>query len=153
MRYGMPIVKTLRQHKILLDTHVWLWYSSETKTFSQAFQNAIEFNRDRHSMLISPLSIWEIGMLSEKGRIRLGMDPLDWVIQSLEATRFRVLPISPKIAIESARLPGHSHGDPVDRILIATAHEENAVLVTCDEKILSYSLDKYLSAHNPLARS
>ena len=147
----MPIVKTLKQHKILLDTHIWIWFSTQTKVFSQAFQNVIEFNRGRHTVLLSPLSIWEIGMLSERGRIKLGMDPLDWVIQSLDSTRFRVVPISPKIAIESSRLPGESHSDPVDRILIATSHEENAVLVTCDEKILSYSLDKYVSAHNPFA--
>lgn len=90
-------------------------------------------------------------MLSEKGRIRLGMDPLDWVIQSLEQSQFRLVPLSPRIAIESTRLPETYHGDPVDRILIATAHEESAVLVTCDEKILSYGLDHYLSVHNPCA--
>src|SRR3990167_916784 len=105
MRYGMPIVKNLKQHKILLDTHIWIWYVGETKSFSQAFQRSIEWNRDHHSVLLSPLSIWEVGMLSEKGRIRLGMDPLDWVIQSLEQSQFRLVPLSPRIAIESTRLP------------------------------------------------
>jgi PIN domain nuclease of toxin-antitoxin system len=145
----MPIVKTLKQHKLLLDTHIWIWYCTGAKAFSQAFQKAIEYNRERHSVLLSPMSIWELGMLSEKGKVRLGMDLLDWVLQSIEATRFRILQITPRIAIESSRLPGTSHGDPVDRLLIATAHEENAVLITCDEKILSYSLDKYVNAHNP----
>ena len=148
----MPIVKMLMQHKILLDTHIWLWYSSSTHTFSESFKKNIEYNRERHSVLLSPMSVWEIGMLSEKGRIRLGMDPLDWVIQSIDATRFRLAALSPKIAIESTRLPGFSQGDPVDRILISTAHEENAVLITCDEKIISYGLEKYVNVHNPCAK-
>lgn len=57
--------------------------------------------------------------------------------------------ISPKAAIQSSRLPGTIQGDPSDRIIIATAHEENAVLVTRDEKILEYGLDKFISVFDP----
>jgi PIN domain nuclease of toxin-antitoxin system len=57
--------------------------------------------------------------------------------------------MTPKIAIQSTRLPGIIHGDPADRILTATAHEENAVLVTCDEKLLKYGEENFISVYNP----
>jgi PIN domain nuclease of toxin-antitoxin system len=59
------------------------------------------------------------------------------------------MPITPRIAIQSTRLPGAIHGDPADRILVATAHECNSVLVTCDEKLLAYGKDKFVNVHDP----
>ena len=62
---------------------------------------------------------------------------------------FKLVPLSPKIAIESTRLPEQFHGDPADRILIATAREENAVLITYDTKLLIYGHDRFFSVHDP----
>lgn len=145
----MPIVKQLQQHKVLLDTHVWLWLMEGSSLLSSAFCKAIERCQSRDDILISPISIWEVGMLVEKKRISLEMDCLDWVEKSLHKPGISVVPISPHIAIQSTRLPGAVHGDPADRILIATAHQENAVLVTCDQKLLDYGKDKFVFVHNP----
>jgi PIN domain nuclease of toxin-antitoxin system len=101
-------------------------------------------------ILISPISIWEIGMLVEKNRISIEMDVLDWVEQSLEGSGTKLVPISPRVAIQSSRLPGIIHGDPADRILVATAFEENAVLVTCDRQLLEYGKGRFISVYNPV---
>ena len=145
----MPNIKSIKQHKLVLDTHVWLWLMMGSSELSRSFKKAIEQSQKHHSILISVISIWEIGMLAERKRIQLDMDPLDWVLQALDFPGMRLVQISPKIAIQSSRLPGTVHGDPADRILIATAHEENAILVTCDEKILRYGEDKFVSVHDP----
>jgi PIN domain nuclease of toxin-antitoxin system len=145
----MPIVKTIKQHKLVLDTHVWLWLMLGSAQLSRSFRQSIEQSQKHHGILISIISIWEVGMLAEKKRIKLDMDILDWVLQALDFPGMRLVQISPKIAIQSTRLPGTVHGDPSDRLLIATAHEENAVLVTCDEKLLQYGEDRFISVHNP----
>lgn len=145
----MPFIKNIQQHKILLDTHVWLWAmvgsSILTKSFTMTFEKALK----AQGVLLSALSIWEIGMLVEKQRIEIEMDVLDWVNQALDTPGMQLCPITPRIAIQSTRIPGEIHGDPVDRLLIATAYEENAVLVTCDKKILSYGAGKFIYVFDP----
>ena len=145
----MSLIKTLKQHKLVLDTHVWIWLISGDKLIKPTFVKSLEEIKKKSKIFISPISIWEVGVLVEKKRIKLGMDRLEWVEQALEITGFEVCPITPKIAIQSTRLPGEVHGDPADRILITTAHETNAVLVTCDKKILDYGKDRYLNVYNP----
>lgn len=145
----MPIYKDLKQYKILLDTHVWIWAMQGSSTLTDEFAKAFERILKGNGVLISPMSIWEIGMLVEKRRIDLDMDVMDWIDQSLDIPGIELTPITPRIAIQSSRLAGTVHGDPVDRLLISTAHEENAILVTCDEKILHYGKDKFISVYNP----
>ncbi len=145
----MPIVEHLKQHKLVLDTHVWLWAMTGNTILKPNFRKAIEHSLKNNGVLISPISIWEIGMLVEKRRIQIDMDSQEWIDQALDTPGIRIVAIPPRIAIQSTRLPGTMHGDPADRILVATAHEENAVLITCDEKLLEYGKDKFISVHDP----
>ncbi len=149
MRSGMPIVDKILKHKLLLDTHIWIWLMNENPVFSDSFYTAIDRLSSQDGILISPISIWEIGMLVEKKRITLEMDCMDWIQKSLSAPGVSIAPLTPRIAIQSCRLPGNIHGDPADRILLATAHEENAVLVTCDEILLKYGKENFVFLYNP----
>lgn len=148
----MPLLKKLQQHKVLFDTHIWLWAVTGNPNLTKDFITSFEKIVKSQGVLISPMSIWEIGMLVEKKRIEIEMDVLDWINQALDIPGMQLCPITPRIAIQSARLPGEVHGDPVDRLLIATAYEENAVLVTCDKKILEYGRGKFISVLNPSKR-
>lgn len=145
----MPIVKKLQQHKLLLDTHVWIWLMEGDLGLSRSFQQAVDRAKKYDGNLISAISVWELGMLVEKKRLELAKDPLDWAEQSLHFKGMRLVPITPRIAIQSTRLPGNLHADPADRLLVASAFEENAVLVTCDAKLLEYGKDRFISAYNP----
>ncbi|HNA62186.1 MAG TPA: type II toxin-antitoxin system VapC family toxin [Rhabdochlamydiaceae bacterium] len=145
----MPIIKNLKQHKLLLDTHVWLWIMIGNSDLTANFRKAFAHSQKNQGVLISPISIWEIGMLVEKNRIQIDMDVQEWVDQALDIPGVKLSPITSRIAIQSSRLPGIVHGDPADRLLIATAHEENAVLTTCDEKLLKYGADKFVNVHDP----
>jgi len=129
--------------------HVWIWLLQGNTSLTPSFRKAITHSQKQDGVHISAISVWEIGKLVEKNKIQLEMDTLDWVEQALEMPGIKWLPISPRIAIQSSRLPGIVHGDPADQLLIATAHEHNATLVTCDEKILHYGRDRYVSVHDP----
>jgi PIN domain nuclease of toxin-antitoxin system len=145
----MPIVKTLRDHKLILDTHVWLALAAGNPILSKNFIKSADQAAKNNRVLISSISVWEVGMLVEKKRIILDKDPLDWVLTAFSDYGFQLIPLSPKIAIESTRLPEHYHADPADRMLMATAREENGVLITYDTKILSYGTAAFLSVHDP----
>lgn len=145
----MPIVKEIKQHKILLDTHVWIWVSEGNPILSPSARKAIDRAREREHLLISPISIWEISKLVEKKKIGLEMDMTDWLKQWMELPGILTVEFSFQVAILSNRLPGIIHGDPADRILIASAYESNSVLVTADEKILKYGEDHFISVYDP----
>jgi PIN domain nuclease of toxin-antitoxin system len=77
-------------------------------------------------------------MLEAKGRIVLPMEGRLWIEKALGAPGVRLIALSPDIALQSTRLPGACHGDPADRMLVATARCEGCVLVTRDQRILDY---------------
>jgi PIN domain nuclease of toxin-antitoxin system len=81
--------------------------------------------------------------------VELETDTLEWVNTALEVSGIQLCPITPRIAIQSSRLPGNVHGDPVDRLLIATAFDEKLVLITCDQKILEYSSENLINTFDP----
>jgi len=76
--------------------------------------------------------------LLEKRRIGISCDPEDWIRSALEMPKFRLVPLSPVLAYRSTVLPQPFHSDPADQIIVATAREENATILTKDEKILAY---------------
>lgn len=143
----MPVYKNLKKHKLLLDTHVWIWLMLGDERLNLAFRRATEQSEER--ILISAISVWELGMLVERKRIQLEIDCLDWAEEALTSSNIDLLPLTPRIAIQSTRLPDTIHGDPADRILIATAHEHNAILITHDQKILDYGKNKFIRVYDP----
>lgn len=145
----MPVYKNLKQHKLLFDTHVWIWLMLGNECLSTSFRQAVEKYKEKELLFLSAISVWELGMLVERKRIELEIDCLDWVEQALEGSEITLLPLIPRIAIQSTRLPDNPHGDPADRILIATAHEHRAVLVTHDQKILEYGKGQFIGVFDP----
>ncbi len=145
----MSIIKRLGKRKLLLDTHVWIWLVLGNPAIKPALRKALKMASEEKRLLLSTISVWEVGMLTAKGRLILDLDPLDWVKEGLHDTRSKLTTITPRIAIQSSRLPGTFHGDPADRILVATARDQNAVLVTRDQKILKFGEDPFISVHSP----
>ena len=133
------------ERALLLDTHVWLWLMSREGDMRPSAIRAVEEAAQYGLVRVSAISVWEVAMLEAKGRIRLSKDCLSWVNEALHAPGLGLIPLTPEIAVESSRLPGAFHGDPADRILVATARRQGAVLLTRDEKILVYGKAKHLS--------
>ena len=135
---------------LLLDTHVWIWaMQGDRAAISEPAVGEIEAASRPGRILISAISVWEISMLEAKGRISLSI-PLDaWVQAALRAPGSRLLDLTPRIAMESTRLPADPPGDPTDRILMAGARVESARLVTCDRDILEYAGEGHLAVLDP----
>jgi len=93
---------------------------------------------------VSVMSIWEVSMLEDRGRITLDRPCWEWVEYASATPGQRLVPISPRIAFEASRLPGLIHGDPADRIIAATARDLGARLLTRDDKLLQYAAQGHI---------
>jgi len=74
------------------------------------------------------------------------MNVQTWMEQALSKPGIAVTPLTPEIAIESVHLPGEIHGDPADRMLVATARVLSARLVTKDAQLIRYSRQRHVRA-------
>ena len=128
--------------KLLLDTHVWIWYLSGNERLSGYLQNTI--NDHNNELWLSPISIWETLLLAEKGRIVLKPTPEDWIQNSLQKLNTQEAPLSNEIAILSRQLK-LEHQDPADRFIAATAIHLNLILATVDNHLTQASWLKTLS--------
>lgn len=130
---------------LLLDTHVWLWLMGGEGEMKSSAIRVIEEAAYHGLVRVSVISAWEVAMLEARGRIQLSKDCMTWINEALRAPGIALFPLTPEIAVESSRLPGAFHGDPADRILVATARRLGAILLTRDEKILAYGKARHLS--------
>ncbi len=124
---------------ILLDTNALLWLGVSDPRLGKAAREAITQAALTAGILVSAVSFWEIGMLLNKGRISLSEPLPQWAEAVAARAEIRVVPVDAPIAIEAGLLPGDLHGDPGDRLLVATARVLRAPLLTSDRKILAYA--------------
>jgi PIN domain nuclease of toxin-antitoxin system len=123
---------------IVLDTHALIWWVSGDKRFSRKAKAAVSREHPRGHIHVSAISLWEIAMLAEHGRLTLTMEMDEWLSAVQSIASVSLIPVTPKLALQAVRLPGEFHKDPADRMIVALAREENAVLVTADDKIQRY---------------
>jgi PIN domain nuclease of toxin-antitoxin system len=114
----------------VLDTHAWVWISAGAPEASAAASF-------RGRCVVSAISVWEVSMLAEKGRLELLPDLDAWISTNLTAP-VELEPISPAICIASCRLPAF-HGDLADRLIVATAITLGLPLITADQKIIAWN--------------
>ena len=120
---------------IVLDTATWIWRASDPKRLSTRALRAID---EAERLLVSAISVWEVAMLVAKRRIQLDRPVEQWVDIALALPGIQLVALEPAIAVRSTKLPGDFHPDPADRMIVATALENAAPIVTPDERIRSY---------------
>jgi PIN domain nuclease of toxin-antitoxin system len=132
---------------LLLDTHCWIWMQGglEPRFSPEGLITLQKAARDAN-LMVSAISVWEVALLESKRRISLDMDCTRWIREALDTPGLTLVPLTPEIAVHSTRLPGDFHGDPADRIIVATARLEGARLLTKDRKLLDYGRLRYVSA-------
>jgi len=123
---------------VLLDTHALVWLVVGDGQLRLAVRRRIETAAQAQQLWVSAITPWEIGMLVAKGRLVLDRDVMDWLQAALSLPGIRVAPLEPALAVASTRLPGALHGDPADRLIVATARHLGATLVTADAALLAY---------------
>lgn len=132
---------------LLLDTHCGLWAQlGLVRRLSEAAVKAIQNAESEGGLRVSVISVWELAMLEKRGKLALPMDVRTWVEEALSKPGVSVAPLTPEISIESVRLPGELHGDPADRMLVATARILGATLLTKDAQLIRYSHQRHVRA-------
>lgn len=126
------------QVKYLLDTHTWIWWNMRPQNLSRKVIKVIENEDGYEELLLSAISPWEFCKLLEKGRLGISCHPEEWIETALEMRKLRLVPLTPAIAYRSTILPKPFHGDPADQLIVSTARQENAIVITKDKRILSY---------------
>jgi PIN domain nuclease of toxin-antitoxin system len=120
---------------IVLDTHAWIWWISDPAHLSKPARAEIHAATE---IGISAISCFEVATAAAKGRIILDRAPVEWLTQALALPRVELLPISPAVAVKATQLGRAFHGDPADRLIVATSLVESATLLTKDERIRDY---------------
>jgi PIN domain nuclease of toxin-antitoxin system len=119
--------------KLLLDTHVLLWWLDES-TITPGAQAAIE--RSRNPVCVSAVSAWELGIKVGLGKLKLP----ERLSRRLSEERFTPLPVTIEHGLRVGELPLH-HKDPFDRLLVAQAQLEGLTIVTRDPRIALYDVE------------
>lgn len=114
----------------VLDTHVWVWSAAGDP-------RAEKLREFSGTAIVSAISQWEISMLAMKGRLEIKPDGATWFSENLEPP-ISLAPLTAEISMASSRLPDF-HGDPADRIIVATAITLGIPLITSDEKIIRWN--------------
>jgi PIN domain nuclease of toxin-antitoxin system len=123
---------------ILLDTCAAIWVVEDAPLAQPAIDLLAAAADAGISIYVSPISAWEVGLLVARGRLKLLITPQRWFQRLLEAPGVRLADMSPELLIASSFLPGEPPRDPADRIIVATARDHGATLVTRDRALLAY---------------
>jgi PIN domain nuclease of toxin-antitoxin system len=130
---------------ILLDTCAALWLTADAPMAEVAMQAIATSHKDGVPLQVSPVVAWEIGLMARKGRFRASLSPERWFEQLRGISGVAICDLSAEILLASSFLPGELHGDPADRIMVATARESGFTLLTRDQALLDYAGQGYLA--------
>ncbi len=123
--------------KLLLDTQIVLWWANEPERLSKRVHTVLESRAT--TLFLSLASVWEMQIKIQLGKLTV-RPSLEAVIADQEATNgLELLPITLQHILTLGSLPFH-HRDPFDRMLIAQALQEGAILVSVDPVFSQYQV-------------
>ena len=130
---------------LLLDTHAAVWITEDHPLASTAVEAIDAAYRAGSTVFVSAITAWEIGLLVSRNRLSLVARPERWFQRLLAIPGVKLADLSPDILIASSFLPGEPPRDPADRIILATARDLGATLITRDRLLLKYGEDGQVS--------
>jgi PIN domain nuclease of toxin-antitoxin system len=121
--------------KILLDTHVWIWWLLGAEQLPARERQGLDDLAARGALCLAAVSLWEAQLLHAKGRLKLSR-PFDiWVRDAAASNVVEVLPLDVEVVIALDGLPSSFHGDPADRLIVSTSRAQKVPLATHDAAI------------------
>lgn len=132
---------TTDMQPLLLDTHAAIWIIRNEPLAPRATEAVNAAHQAAGMVFVSAITAWEVGLLVARNRLKLLMTPQRWFARLLDVPGISLAELSPDILIASSFLPGEPPRDPADRILLATARELGATLITRDRLLLEYGED------------
>lgn len=128
---------------ILLDTHSLIWVAEKNPRLGP---DAKRIEAESDQVYVSAITAWELGLLVGRGKLTLNMPIELWLQTSAQNGRTSTVPVTSDIALRAGLLPEPIHGDPGDRIIIATARALGCPLLTADHAILDYAAAGHVRA-------
>ncbi len=123
--------------KLLLDTHTFIWMDAAPEKLPRQVTELLQ--NPEHNLLLSVVSVWEIQIKTQLGKLDIHNDLVKLVQEQQERNRLIVLPVTLVHVLALGKLPLH-HKDPFDRLLIAQAVSENAALLSHDSAFAAYPI-------------
>jgi len=123
---------------IVIDTHIWIWAAQGEDRLSTAQADALKKASEEDALVLSTISLWEVAMLIDRGRIKTKRTAHEWIHAALTIRPIRLANLTPSIACQAFDLPKGFHKDPADRIIAATALDHDVPLVTSDKQIIQH---------------
>jgi PIN domain nuclease of toxin-antitoxin system len=120
---------------VLLDTHVWLWWLLGQPDLPRREREALDEAAKRDPPLISAISLWEAQMLHSRRRLKLSMPFGRWLREAAAPDVVKIAPFDVEVVLAVNALPERFHGDPADRLIVATARALDVALATHDHNI------------------
>lgn len=135
---------------LLLDTHTWIWaIEGDTRRIGRRARQALTTAEAQDAIRISAITIFEVMALHTLGRLRLSCPAEQWIRDGLSVAGVRLAELTPTVAIDAGAIPRDALADPIDRLLVATARQLGATLLTSDDRILDLaSTTRCLRAQN-----
>jgi PIN domain nuclease of toxin-antitoxin system len=125
---------------LLFDTHAWIWtVEGDARRVGRRARRLISQAGARDAVRVSPATLFEIVALHVAGRLRLALPPEQWIAASLERFGVRLAELTRDVAIDAGFIPRTALSDPLDRLLVATARQLDATLLTGDSGVLAYA--------------
>ena len=120
---------------VLLDTHVWVWWLTPGSPLSARERAALDAQAERRELFLSAISLWEAQMLHAKKRLELPLEFGEWLEQAADERMLSIVPLDVAVVVALNALPRSFHGDPADRLIVATARSRGLPLATRDKAI------------------
>lgn len=131
---------------ILLDTCALIWLAGDQPRSQEAEQAINDQWSAGSRLVVSPISAWEIGLLTSKGRLSISQPVELWWDRLLATEGLTLGAMPPTVLMASSLLPGTPPNDPADRIMAATARAFGYRLMTRDQRLLAYAQAGHLQA-------
>jgi PIN domain nuclease of toxin-antitoxin system len=128
--------------KALLDTHILLWWLEGGRRLSRHQKRIVDKASADAPLGVSDITLWEIAMLFDLGKIRLTVPLREWLEAAVAPPMVQRLGITPAIAADVVTFPTTFPRDPADRVIVSTARIHAVPLVTADERIIESGLVK-----------
>jgi PIN domain nuclease of toxin-antitoxin system len=119
----------------LLDTHAWVWWICGDSRLTAREREELDNLPPSSRPVLAEISLWEVAMLVERGRLELNMDLERWLAVASSPATVELARVTPAVAAEVARLPSRFHRDPADRLIVATARVKKLRVLTRDRMI------------------
>ena len=120
---------------VLLDTHVWIWWLTPESRLKARERLALDRAAESRELHIAAISLWEAQVLHARKRVELPVPFAEWIAHAADPRMLTVLPLDTNVIIAADALPAGFHGDPADRLIVATARAHALALATHDSGI------------------